>query len=142
MLAMYSSVLKKDKFLKRFSDDSVEAASIANELVCDLKSLSVNSAEGKLDTSMEYLKNIENNLKIIEALTDNLKQNMNGYISSLIVQEQKEEVELPEQESVKREPEKVLQPNLNMDTRQVSDIMNAVKALKEMRDSIGEDKKV
>jgi hypothetical protein len=150
MLAVYSSVLKKDKFLKRFADDSAEAASIANELVCDLKSLSVSSSEGKLDSSIDYLKNIEDNLKVLDALLDNLKQNMNGYVSSIVNLPQKQDVveKVKEQEEMMEEKQETEQQEIkkpaspNLDSKQLTDIVNVMKMLKDMKESLGEDKKV
>jgi hypothetical protein len=137
MLAMYSSVLKKEKFMKRFAEDSAEASSVANDLTCELKILSVNSSEGRLDSCLEQVKNAEDNLKILNALLDNLKRNLDGYVGSLI---QKDKVEEIPQE---RDIEQTVEKPTTSEEKQMSDIMNMVRTLKELKDSLpNEIKKV
>ena len=134
MLAMYSSVLKKEKFMKRFAEDSVEASSIANDLTCDLKMLSANSSEGRLDICLEQIKSAEDNLKILNALVENLKRNLDGYVGSLVQKDKAEEVpqERDIEQNINREPV--------AEEKHISDIMNVVRTLKEPKDSLPNEK--
>ena len=133
MLVVYSSILKKDNFLRRFAEDASSASIVANDLTCNLKSLSATSADGKLDWSLQELEQAENNLKELTALLTNLKQNLQGYVGSLVPkQEQNEE---PIQQSEENVSPAV--PTVN-DEKQITDILAAIKSLKEMKDSLNE----
>lgn len=133
MLVVYSSILKKDNFLRRFAEDASSASIVANDLTCNLKSLSVTSADGKLDWSLQELEQAENNLKELTALLNNLKQNLQGYVGSLVPkQEQAEEIAQQPEEKVTS-----ITPAVN-DERQITDILAAIKSLKEMKDSLNE----
>jgi hypothetical protein len=134
MLAMYSSVLKKEKFMQRLSEDAVESSSVANDLTCDLKSLAVNSSEGRLDVCLEQVKSAEDNLKILNALVNNLRQNLEGYVSTLVPTEQKENKQEQEEEKQEARQPAVMGPA--PDEKQLSDIMNMIKTLKELKESI------
>lgn len=131
---MYSSVLKKEKFMQRLSEDAVESSSVANDLTCDLKSLAVNSSEGRLDVCLEQVKSAEDNLKILNALVNNLRQNLEGYVSTLVPAEQKENKQ--EQEEEKQEAKQPAVLGTAPDEKQLSDIMNMIKTLKELKESI------
>lgn len=133
MLVVYSSILKKDNFLRRFAEDASSASIVANDLTCNLKSLSATSADGKLDWSLQELEQAENNLKELTALLNNLKQNLQGYVGSLVPkQEQVEETTQQPEEKVAS-----IAPAVN-DERQITDILAAIKSLKEMKDSLNE----
>lgn len=127
MLVVYSSVLKKDDFLRRYAEDCHSASSVANDLTCNLKSLSVMSSDGKLDLSLKEIDQAQENLKELTALLDNLKNNMHGYINSLI----------PKLENPEEDQESKPVSNVKEEEKQINDFLNAVKSLKDLKESLG-----
>ena len=132
MLVLYSTVLRKQDFLKRLSEDATKAATVANDLTCSLKTLAVISAEERLDSSLEQLRESESSLNDLGAMINNLKENLQGYINSLATGNQTE-----------KETKEVAQSSMPEDPKQLSDVLSAIKSLKELRDSLpNESKKV
>lgn len=142
MLAYYSSLVKKEDLMERVAMDAEQVAAIANDLVCELKVLASSSKNKNLENCIDAVKSAESLLKIVTAMTDNLKLNIEGYTSALLSQKtanitedkpvQKEQsVEtIPVQTPVVSEQEKM--PDFN----QLSSLMEAVKSLKEMKESL------
>lgn len=133
MLVMYSTVLRKRDFLKRFSEDATKTASLANDLTCSLKTLAVISGEERLDSSLDEIKELEISLNHLNAMVNNLKENLQGYVNSLATNSSNKEEQKTET-SVALPAE---------DPKQITDVLAAIKSLKELKDSLpNENKKV
>lgn len=130
MLVVYSSVLRRENFLRRYAEDCHSASMVANDLTCNLKSLSMMSSEGKLDLSLQEIEQAEKNLKEVSALLSNLRENLQGYVGSLVPK-----VNEPETEEENKQEK--LQADSSND-KQITDILSAIKSLKEMKDSLGQ----
>ena len=138
MLVVYSSVLKRDNFLRRFSEDVSSAAVVANDLTCNLKSVCATSSEGKLDWSLQELDQAEKNLKELTALVNNLKQNLRGYVGSLVPREEEEKQEQIQDSQLQVEEKESQQRPQAPDQKNISEILSAIKSLKEMKESLNE----
>lgn len=134
MLVMYSTVLRKRDFLKRFSEDAAKTASLANDLTCSLKTLAVISGEERLDSSLDEVKELENSLNHLNAMVNNLKENLQGYVNSLATNSSTEK----EEQKTEVSPAPPFE-----DPKQITDVLAAIKSLKELKDSLpNENKKV
>lgn len=146
MLAYYSSLVKKEELMERISLDAEQVASLANDLVCDLKVFASACKNKNIETCMESIKSTEEYIKIVEAMTQNLKSNLEGYVLSIIPSRQEQYIqerqENPPEE--KQDPKSnALENSLNIsqektppDLNQISTLLEAIKSLKDMKDSI------
>lgn len=137
MLAMYSSLIKKEEILNRVSQDAEELAAIANDLVCELKIISASSKNKNLESSMNAVSNAEELVNQVKAMVMNIKVNLNGYTNSLIQVsqvEQKEEVRNQNSETVVSKEETTIPSSA--EPVQMNSILDAIKTLKEMRDNL------
>lgn len=137
MLAMYSSLIKKEEIMSRVSQDAEELATIANDLVCELKMLSASSKNKNLENSLENVTRAEELSNEVRAMVNNIKINLNGYIGSLIQREESREVVKEQSEEVKnvKTEEQEVQTQIN-ESAQMSSIFEAIKTLKEMKESL------
>lgn len=137
MLAMYSSLIKKEEIMNRVSQDAEELATIANDLVCELKMLSASSKNKNLENSLENIMRAEELSNEVRAMVNNIKINLNGYIGSLVQREETREVLKEQFEEVKnvKPEEQVVQTQIN-ESAQMSSIFEAIKTLKEMKESL------
>ena len=137
MLAMYSSLIKKEEIMNRISQDAEELAILANDLVCELKIISASSKNKNLESSMSAVNNAEELVNQVKAMVMNIKVNLNGYTNSLIQVsqvEQKEEVRNQNSETVVSKEETTIPSSA--EPVQMNSILDAIKTLKEMRDNL------
>lgn len=137
MLAMYSSLIKKEEIMNRISQDAEELAILANDLVCELKIISASSKNKNLESSMSAVNNAEELVNQVKAMVMNIKVNLNGYTNSLIQVsqvEQKEEVRNQNSEPVVNKEETTIPSSA--EPVQMNSILDAIKTLKEMRDNL------
>ena len=137
MLAMYSSLIKKEEIMNRISQDAEELAILANDLVCELKIISASSKNKNLESSMNAVSNAEELVNQVKAMVMNIKVNLNGYTNSLIQVsqvEQKEEVRNQNSETVVSKEETTIPSSA--EPVQMNSILDAIKTLKEMRDNL------
>lgn len=138
-LAYYSSVVKKEEILERISLDAEQIASIANDLVCDIKTAAAASKTRDIETLIDSLTKAQDLTKVVSTMIDNLKNNSESYISTMLtqqkeqVQEQREQVQ-EQKEQVQESSKKELSPQ-----DQLMSLVETLKSLKEMQQSI-EDK--
>lgn len=138
MLAVYSSLIQKDEIMNRIAKDAEDLVVLANDLVCELKILSAKSKNKNLEDSIHSVQTAEELVSKIKPMVINLRNNINGYASSLVSHPQSEE---SSQESEKAMPETSMEdekgsvPN-PADPNQLNTILEAVKALKEMRSNL------
>jgi hypothetical protein len=135
MLAYYTSLVKKEDLVRRLSNDGKELSSMSNDLVCLVKEF-VNSCDTRdLENAQKLILEAEELSKVVSTMTSNLKSNYESYLFSLLpqrtVEEEKETEE--KQENVSSQ---------TPDTKQLTTLLEAMKSLKEMKDSLGENKKV
>ena len=125
MLAYYSSLIKKEQVGNRISRDALEVAEEANDLICDLKTLSVVASDRNIEDSLALIEKLDENVKVVSAMILNLKNNLQGYAESLVVKQvTQEEVKQP-----------VTSNNVASANDQITGLIDAVKALKEMQNS-------
>ena len=132
MLAYYTSLIKKEELYQKFCEDGERVSLLANDLVCELKSFTVSSKNKNVEDSLQTLKEAEELSKIVSAIVTNLKNNYESYVSSLVV--------VPKSESSSEEdkPEESDENQVinSKDNEQLSSLLEAVKSLKEMKDSL------
>lgn len=137
MLAMYSSLIKKEEIMNRISQDAEELAILANDLVCELKIISASSKNKNLESSMSAVNNAEELVNQVKAMVTNIKVNLNGYTNSLIQVsqvEQKEETRNQNSEPAVNKEEAVIPSSA--EPVQMNSILDAIKTLKEMRENL------
>jgi hypothetical protein len=146
MLAYYSSLVKKEELMERISLDADQVASLANNLVCDLKVFSSACKNKNIEICMESIKSAEEYIKIVEAMTQNLKSNVEGYVSAIVPNKQElfpqERQDNLSKEEQQRESD-ITENKLNSsqeksapDLNQISTLLEAIKSLRDMKDSI------
>lgn len=131
MLAYYTTIVKRADLLSKLSEDSVNVASVANDLVCKLKSFSSSAANKDVEETSLNIKEAEELSKIVSAMVDQLKNNYDGYLNSLVVVDKKQEKETQASE----EPS-ILQETKQPDQTQLSSLLEAIKSLKEMKETL------
>lgn len=142
-LAYFSSLVKKEDFINRISTDAEESASIANDLVCHLK-IFVSSCRNKnLESCFESLEESEKTIKLVNAMLQNIRNNLEGYTSSLLPAKEQEENQNKETKNEKQQEKPSLQENQISeiknqppDASQINSLVETLKTLKEMKDSI------
>ena len=129
MLAYYSSLVKKEELMERISLDAEQVASLANDLVCDIKTAAAASKGKDIETLLDSLEKAQDLVKIINAMLDNLKNNSVAYVSALIPQKQQEQNQ--EQQEPAKESKKESAPE-----EQLTTLVETLRSLKEMQESI------
>lgn len=130
MLAYYTTIVKKEDLVKKLTEDGNSISSLANDLVCELKSFTASCSNRDVETSLESINASEQLLKTVIATFNNLKSNYESYVSSLVPK-----VEQKEQTEEKIPEEKVVKPESEQD---IASLMEAVKTLKDLKDSLGQ----
>lgn len=129
MLAYYTSLVKREEIVKKLSDDGDELASLANDLVCELKVFTSACNNRDVETCLESLSKASELSKVVSAMITNVEGNYKSYVTSLIPQETKEEKQEEQIKETSEEPK----PEQN-----ISSIMEVIKTLKEMKESLNE----
>ena len=124
MLAYYTSLLKKEQILSRVSEEGRLIADVANDLACSLKEFSVSCEVRDLERAQELARQSEEISKTLVAMVSNLKGNYDSYLASL----------LPDSQDKKKEEAKSETPLA--DSNQLTTLLETVKSLKEMKDSL------
>lgn len=129
MLAYYTSLVKREEIVKKLSDDGNNLASLANDLVCELKVFTSACNNRDVETCLESLSKASELSKIVSAMITNVEGNYKSYVTSLVPQETKEEKKQDEPQ-INDEPETKEKDILN--------IMDAIRSLREMKESLNE----
>ena len=127
MLAYYSSLVKKEEIIERISLDAEQVASIANDLVCDIKTAAAASKGKDIETLLDSIDKAQDLVKIINAMLENLKSNSVAYVNALIPQQAQEQ---KEEEPTKEQKKEIDSPE------QLSTLVETLRSLKEMQQSI------
>jgi len=130
MLAYYTTIVRKEDLVKKLTEDGNSISSLANDLVCELKSFTASCSNRDVETSLERIALAEQLLKTVTATFSNLKSNYESYVSSLAPR-----TEQTEQEGEKNVEEKVTKPESEQN---ITSLMEAVKTLKDLKDSLGQ----
>lgn len=125
-LAYYSTLVKKESLMDRIHLDAEELASIANDVVCEIKIASVASKNKNVEESLLAIDKAEELIKIVNAMLGNIKSNTQAYVSSLTSQQEPEE---------KEETKQVITDTTDSADK-LSNLMEVIKSLKEMQQSI------
>lgn len=131
MLAYYTTLVKRSDLLSKLSEDSANISSVANDLVCKLKSFSSLASNRDVEEASLSMKEAEELSKIVSAMVEQLKNNYDGYLNSLAVVEKKAEKEV----QVNQEAS-LLQEAKQPDQTQLNSLLDAIKSLKEMKESL------
>ena len=127
MLAYYTSLVKREELIKKLTEDGNDLASLANDLVCELKTFVAACNTRNVETCLDSINKASELSKITSAMITNIEANYKSYVSSLIPQveptEQKQEEQIVEEKSAQTEQD-------------IPSILEAIKALKEIKDSI------
>jgi hypothetical protein len=129
MLAYYSSLIKKEELMERISLDAEQVASIANDLVCDIKTAAAASKGKDVETLLDSLDKAKDLIKVINAMLDNLKSNSVSYVNALLPQQ------IQEQEQKNEEPVKEIKKE-SAPEEQLVTLVETLRSLKEMQESI------
>lgn len=127
MLAYYTSIIKKEEIVRKLTEDANELASLANDLVCELKVFSVACNNRNVENSLDAINKAVELSKVVSTIISNVEGNYKAYVSSLIPQaEQTEEKQIEKKEDKQQADQNI------------SSIMEAVKTLKDLKDSLGQ----
>ena len=129
MLAYYTTIVKKEDLVKKLAEDGNNLSSLANDLVCELKSFTSSCSDRDVETSLDSINASEQLLKTVMATFNNLKSNYESYVSSLVPK-----VEQTQQVEAEKEEEKTTKPEAEQN---ITSLMEAVKTLKDLKDSLG-----
>jgi len=129
MLAYYTTIVKKEDLVKKLAEDGNNLSSLANDLVCELKSFTISCSDRDVETSLDSINASEQLLKTVMATFNNLKSNYESYVSSLVPK-----VEQTQQVEAEKEEEKTTKPEAEQN---ITSLMEAVKTLKDLKDSLG-----
>jgi cell shape-determining protein MreC len=130
MLAYYTTIVKKEDLVKKLAEDGNNLSSLVNDLVCELKSFTISCSDRDVETSLERIAVSEQLLKTVTATFNNLKSNYESYVSSLV----------PRTEQVEQAEEKIPEEKVNKQESEqdIASLMEAVKTLKDLKDSLGQ----
>lgn len=131
MLAMYSSLIKKEEISDRISKDAEDLVSVANDLVCELKMIAAYSKNKNIESSLEHCQSCEKLLNVVDAMFRNLNMNLNSYARSLIPQVEEKSQEIDKEQEPETKPSEPVPPVENL-----SALLEAVKTLKEMKNGL------
>jgi len=130
MLAYYTTVIKKEEILDKIADDGRNLSTLVNDLACLLKEFKASCELRDVETSQKLLSESEDSLKTIVPILANIRSNFDSYLVSLI----------PNKEDVKQEQkteEQDKQQIQTQDPNQLATLLETIKSLKEMKDSLG-----
>ena len=127
MLAYYTSLVKREELVKRLSEDGNDLASLANDLVCELKVFTAACNNRNIESCLEALNKANELVKVLSAMTLNVENNYKSYVSSLLPQESQVEQKQEEQKIEEKSP---------VAEKDIPSIFEAIKVLKEIKDSI------
>ena len=130
MLAYYTSLVKREELVKRLSEDGNDLASLANDLVCELKVFTAACNNRNIESCLEALNKANELVKVLSAMTLNVESNYKSYVSSLVPQEERTEQKQEEVKAEEKEPTSTTEPS------QLVTLLEAVRSLKEMKDSL------
>lgn len=132
MLAYYTSLIKKEEIVRKLTEDATNLASLANDLVCEIKEFANACSDRDLENALASINEAEETSKVVSAMISNIKDNYNVYLSSIIGTTETKQVLTEQKES---EPKQTKEEN--PDPNQLGSLLEAIKSLKEMKDSIG-----
>jgi hypothetical protein len=130
MLAYYTSLIKREELVKRLSEDGNDLATLANDLVCELKTFTAACSNGNIESCLDALNKANELVKVISAMTLNVENNYKSYVSSLVPHEERVEQKQEEIKEEEKEAPSIAEPN------QLVTLLEAVRSLKEMKDSL------
>ena len=130
-LAYYSTIIKKEEILERISLDAERIASVANDLVCDIKISAAAAKSRDIETLLTTLDKTQEQIKVVSSMLDALKNNAESYVSFLI----------PEKQEIVKEEEALLEPKENKEAPknsqdQILSLVESLKSLKDMQEKI------
>lgn len=128
MLAYYTSLVKREEIVKKLSDDGNNLASLANDLVCELKVFTSACNSRDVETCLESLSKASEISKIVSAMITNVEGNYKSYVTSLV----------PQAEQIEQKPEEKLEENTATNEKDIPSLFEAIKTLKEMKESLGQ----
>lgn len=131
-LAYYSTLIKKESLMDRIHLDTEELASIANDLVCEIKIASVASKNRNIEESLSAFEKAQQLIQIVDAMLGNIKNNTQAYVTSLGQQQEQLKKEDPSEEKNGQNK----QNENKADVGQINSIMEAIKSLKEMKEQL------
>lgn len=134
-LAYYSTLVKKESLMDRIHLDAEELASIANDLVCEIKVASVASKNRNIEEALSAIEKAQQLIQIVDAMLGNVKNNTQAYVTSLGQQQEQNVKEEPKQEEQKQT--QFATPSAPpVDEKQLANVLDAIKSLKEMKESL------
>ena len=129
MLAYYSTIIKKEEIMNRISLDAAQLTTAINDMICNAKTLTVISKEKNIEDSLEIGNQMDEQLKVVNAMISNIRSNLESYAKSLlpeVLEKTKEEMQQAQ------EPEKPKQVGPD----QITTLVESLKTLKAMQESM------
>ena len=126
MLAYYSSLVKREELLSCLLQDGRNLASLSNDLVCKIKEFNAACEQRDIEGALNHIAEADNMNKVVSAILTNLKGNYESYVQSLV----------PEKKEEQKQEEKV--KTTNAEPEQLKTLLETVRSLKEMKDSLGQ----
>lgn len=128
MLAYYTSLIKREEVVKKLSEDGNDLASLTNDLVCELKIFTSACNNRDVETCLDSLSKASELSKVVTAMISNVESNYKSYVSSL----------LPQSEQLEQKSEQKPEESPVANEKDIPSIFEAIKTLKEMKDSLGQ----
>ena len=128
-LAYYSTLVKKESLMDRIHLDAEELASVANNLVCEIKVASASCKNRDIESILNSITQAEESIKIVNAMLNNLKNNTQAYLLSLSSQREETTTQQEPQQEVPQQP-------TSSPEEKISNIVDVIKSLKEMQQSL------
>lgn len=122
MLVYYTSVTKKEEWLRKMANDAEDAAESANEMVCNLKSFAAHCLERDLEGSIEAITQAQENIGVVSIMLESLKNNIGAYAEHLAPKKEQPPAPIPPQPEVEK----------SADPKGLSELVDAIKTLKEL----------
>ena len=130
MLAYYTTVIKREEILDKIADDGRNLSTLVNDLACFLKEFKASCESRDVETSQKLLFESEDLLKTIVPILANIRSNFDSYLISLVPVKQ----ETKQEEKVEEENKQQTQVT---DPNQLSTLLETIRSLKEMKESLG-----
>ena len=127
MLAVYSTLLKKEDVLPKIGTDIAEIANMANDLTCDLKITANYCKEKNGLVALENLESMKDTINILNAMIQNSVENIKAYVLALCGEETAN-AQAPE--ILREEKKSTLQEQANT-IGAIGDVVNKIKEIQQ-----------
>lgn len=141
MLAVYSSLVKKEDLIERIRLDAENLANMTNDLVCELKVVAAACKSKDAETLLSSTEQAENLSRIVGMIATNVRNNSISYINSLIPKLDNNLTTAEQNQTLVEDNSEEKNQNEQQDKAdpaQITSILEAIKSLKEMKNQFAQ----